>query len=352
MSTTPQKGAFLRDVIEQPKAVEDTLAALTGDAALLDRLGQLRQRRGAIVLTGMGSSLAALYPTHLRLLAAGLPVVLVEAGELLHYAADGLGGEAAVVMVSQSGESVEIVRLLERVAGKAMVLGVTNEPNSTLAGQSDVTLPLRAGTEGIVATKTYVATLAALSVLVGALTGALEAELARARRAVAALRELLGRREAVARTLVGTLGSRPRHLWTIARGPSMASAQAGSLILKEASHTSAEALTGGQFRHGPLEMVESGHRALLFSPAGRTAPIVRRLAEEIARYRGKVVLVGPADHQLPGADLPLVETDALDDTAAPLVEIVAAELLAQAIAEARGHEPGVFRRMGKVTREE
>jgi glucosamine--fructose-6-phosphate aminotransferase (isomerizing) len=351
MSTTPQKGAFLRDVIEQPKAVEDTLAALTGDAALLDRLGQLRQRRGAIVLTGMGSSLAALYPTHLRLLAAGLPAVLVEAGELLHYAADGLEGQT-VVMVSQSGESVEIVRLLERIAGRAVVLGVTNEPNSTLARRSEISLRLRAGSEGIVATKTYVATLTALSVLVGAVLGQLEAELARVRRAAAALRELIGRREALTRTLVETLGSRPRHLWTIARGPSMASAQAGSLILKEASHTAAEALTGGQFRHGPLEMVGAGHRALLFSPAGPTSPLIRRLADEIARYRGKVVLVGPADRQLPGADLPLVETDALDASAAPLVEIVAAELLAQAIAEARGHEPGVFRRMGKVTREE
>jgi glucosamine--fructose-6-phosphate aminotransferase (isomerizing) len=352
MSTTPPKGAFMRDVVEQPGAIEATLDGLVGDAALLDRLGRLRQRRGAFVLTGMGSSLAALYPTHLRLLAAGLPAVLVEAGELLHYAAEGLGEDTVVVMVSQSGESVEIVRLLERIDRKVTVLGVTNEAGSTLAGRAELRLMLRAGVEGIVATKTYVATLAALSVLVGVVTGQLEAELARVRRAVAALRELIGRREAVGRTLVGTLGGRPRHLWMIARGPSMASAQAGSLILKEASHTSAEALTGGQFRHGPLEMVGSGHRALLFSPAGPTAPLVRRLADDIAGYRGKVVLVGPADRGLPGADLPLVETEPVDDAAAPLVEIVAAELLAQAVAEARGHEPGVFRRMGKVTREE
>jgi glucosamine--fructose-6-phosphate aminotransferase (isomerizing) len=255
-------------------------------------------------------------------------------------------------MVSQSGESIEIVRLLERLGGRATVLGVTNEPESTLATRAEITLRLRAGTEGIVATKTYVATLAALSLMVGAMTGALEAELARTRRAAGALRELIGRREAVTRTLVETLGPRPRQLWAIGRGPSMASAQAGALILKEASHTAAEALTGGQFRHGPLEMVGSGHRALLFAPAGPTAAIVRRLAEEIARYRGKVVLVGPREGGLPGADLPLIETEPLDGTAAPLVEIAAAELLAQAIAEARGHEPGVFRRMGKVTREE
>src|SRR5262245_50774166 len=80
MSTTPAKGAFLRDVSEQPSAVEDTLTALAGDPTLLDRLARLRQRGDTVVLTGMGSSLAALYPTHLRLLAAGLPAVLVEAG--------------------------------------------------------------------------------------------------------------------------------------------------------------------------------------------------------------------------------------------------------------------------------
>jgi glucosamine--fructose-6-phosphate aminotransferase (isomerizing) len=345
--------SFLDDVIGQPEAVEETLAQLTGDAALLGRLGELRQRHDSVVLTGMGSSLAALYPTHLRLLRAGVPAVWLEAGELLHYAADGLGPKSAVVMVSQSGESIEITRLLDKLGGANVpVVGITNEPASALAQRADTALVMRAGKEGIVATRTYVATLAALAVLAGALTDTLDAEVARARRAARAMEELISRRDAVTRTLVETLGDRPRQLWTIARGPSLASAMAGALIMKEASHTAAEALSGGQFRHGPLEMVGEGHGALLFSPAGRTAEIVRRLGDDIAQYGGKVVLVGPRDGSLPGADLPLIETEGIDEGAAPLVEIVAVELLADAVARARGHEAGEFRRMGKVTREE
>ena len=344
--------SFLEDVMGQPKAVEDTLTQLTSDASLIGSLGQLRHFHDTIVLTGMGSSLAALYPTHLRLLQAGLPAVWIEAGELFHYASDGLGEKTLVVMVSQSGESIEITRLLDKLSGKVSVVGITNEPASALAKRAETPLVMKAGKEGIVASKTYVATLAALAVLAGALTNTLEEELKRVRRATLAMKELLGRREAVTRTMVGALGNRPRQLWTIGRGPSLATAQAGSLILKEASHTAAEALSGGQFRHGPLEMVEAGHGALLFSPVGKTGIIMRRLGDEIAQYGGKVVLVGPKDDRLPGANLPLVETDKVDESAAPLVEIVAAQLLADAVAQARGHKAGEFRRMGKVTREE
>src|SRR5687767_14244076 len=157
--------SFVDDVIGQPEAVEGTLAQLTGDAALLGRLGELRQRHEAVVLTGMGLSLAALYPTHLRLLGAGVPALWIEAGELLHYASDGLGPKTAVVMVSQSGESIEITRLLDKLDGRNVsVIGVTNEPVSALAKRADTTLVMRAGKEGIVATKTYVATLIALTV--------------------------------------------------------------------------------------------------------------------------------------------------------------------------------------------
>jgi glucosamine--fructose-6-phosphate aminotransferase (isomerizing) len=344
--------SFVDDITGQPQAVEETLAHLTADATVLSQLAQLRLFHDSIVLTGMGSSLAALYPTHLRLLQAGLPSVWIEAGELFHYASDGLGQKTLVVMVSQSGESIEITRLLDKLAGKASILGITNEPDSALARRAELPLVMKAGKEGIVATRTYVATLATLAVLVGALTNTLEEETKKVRRAVVAMRELLGRREAVTRTLTSALGARPRQLWTIARGPSLASAMAGSLVLKEGSHTAAEALSGGQFRHGPLEMVEAGHSALLFSPAGRTAIIVRRLGDDIAQYGGKVVLVGPKDDRLPGATLPLVETDKVDEYSAPFVEIIAAELLTDAVASARGHKAGDFKRMGKVTREE
>jgi glucosamine--fructose-6-phosphate aminotransferase (isomerizing) len=127
---------------------------------------------------------------------------------------------------------------------------------------------------------------------------------------------------------------------------------AGSLILKEASKTNAEALTGGHFRHGPLEMVSSATSALVFSPAGRTTGIARRLAAEMASYGARVAIVGPREPGGKRGGLPLIETPSLDEDVAPLVEIAAAELLAAACARARGHEPGRFERMGKVTREE
>jgi len=332
---------YLGDVLDQPRAVAATVDGLVA-TGVLDRIRAL-PRGVPLVLTGMGSSFAALYGLHLRLLAAGRAAALIEASELVHYAADGLTPEAVLVVASQSGETVEVARLLDRI-GRQTVVGITNHAASTLGRRADLLLPLAAGDEGIVATKTYVATLAAAALLGAALTAASEPRPGAIRAAAEGLRGLLARREELTAALVGALGDRPGQLFLIGRGPSYGSALAGALLLKEASHTAAEPLSGGAFRHGPLEMVSAETSALVFAPAGRTGDLARRLAADIAAYGGRVAVVGPGGATFPAGDV--------DEWLAPLVEIAAPQLLAAAIARARGHTPGRFQRMGKVTTEE
>lgn len=333
--------SFLEDVLAQPEAIERTAVKL-GDAALLRAIAALRGRHDGLMLTGMGASHAALYPAQLSLTAAGVSAACLETGELLHYGAEGIGARTLLVVVSQSGETVEIVRLLDRVAGRATVVGITNEPKSTLAQRADLPLVMDAGREGIVATRTYVATLAALELFAAALTGRGAGAVDRVRGAAQALRALLAR-HAESMELLGERLGAPRELFLVGRGPSFGSAQAGALILKEASHTAAEPLSGGHFRHGPLEMVSPETAAMMFAPAGRTADISSRLAAEIEGYGGRVVQVGPGQ---------AIDTGVIDETLAPFVEVAAPELLAEVLSRARGHETGMFQRMGKVTTEE
>ena len=164
--------SYLHDLIEQPNAVARTIAALADEQGL-DRLsGSLcsgRWRR--VVLTGMGSSYWACRPLYLRLLKEGLTPVMVETGELIHYERDWLSADTLVVAVSQSGRSVEIVRLLECARGRSEIIGVTNTPDSPLATGSAATLLMRAGSECTVSCKTYLATLLALDWLGDLLCG-------------------------------------------------------------------------------------------------------------------------------------------------------------------------------------
>ena len=70
-----------------------------------------------------------------------------------------------LVAVSQSGQTIEVRKIVSEVRGKMKVIGVTNEPTSWLAENSDVVLPMVAGEETGSTSKTYVNTLAVLSML-------------------------------------------------------------------------------------------------------------------------------------------------------------------------------------------
>ena len=85
-----------------------------------------------VVIVGIGASLNAAIPLENFLCSHGIETCTVEAGELLHYRSAVCRG-ATVVVVSRSGESIEIAMLLETLRGSVPIMGVTNEPGSTLA---------------------------------------------------------------------------------------------------------------------------------------------------------------------------------------------------------------------------
>ena len=342
---------FLRDVLAQPAAIEATVSALQADGATLRALTALRGRCDSVVLAGMGTSHAALYPLELRVTEAGIPTSRWEASELLHYGRT-LPARSMVVLASQSGETVEIVRLVERLRGRHTIVGITNNPASTLATHADIVLVTHAGVEGVVASKTYVTTSAAALIAGAALAGDAPLESDRLFAAAAALRSFLDRRDEVTALLRASIGEHPEQLFLVGRGPSFASAQAGALILKEAGHAAAEGLSGGAFRHGPIEMTSPASQVIAFAPRGRTQSIVRQLAAESAERGARVILVGPPDSALPGAGLPIVPTEPTDEDLAPLVDVAVPELLALLYCTTRGIDPGTSRRMGKVTIEE
>src|SRR5262249_16915119 len=142
-------------------------AHLTNDSPLETAVSALRRAmRRRTILTGMGSSLVACYPAFLRLLAAGHAVTWIDLSELLHWGGAQIGADTLLGLVSQWGETVEAVRLLERFSIAGPILAVTNAPASTLARRATYVVPIYAGPEQTVATKSYVTSLLALFLLV------------------------------------------------------------------------------------------------------------------------------------------------------------------------------------------
>src|SRR6185436_20616660 len=153
-----QPTGYLRDILDQPIALRDTLNGLTDLNALrpfAKRLASGELRR--VVLTGMGSSYHALHPLALTLIARGVTAMMIETSELIHHAPTLIEPNTLLVVVSQSGQSPETLKLLEKastlsgglnavkpaVEGRPPIIGVTNTADSPLAKQSDAFLLMR-----------------------------------------------------------------------------------------------------------------------------------------------------------------------------------------------------------------
>lgn len=336
---------YLRDIFNQPVALRDTIIGLAGTEAVrpfASRLASGELRR--IVLTGMGSSFHALHPLCLKLIAHGLTAQMIETSELIHHAPALFGPRTLVVAVSQSGQSIEIIHLLEKNRGA--LLGVTNTGDSPLAKRADAVVLTRAGAESTVSCKTYVAALAALAVVGEMLTGQDTRPI---------LTELTAAPEAMEsyltgwETYVAQLHQQMadiRQLIIVGRGSSLAAVGTAGLIIKEAAHFPTEGMSCAAFRHGPFEMITPELFVLVYSGSEPTRDINARMVSDVQTAGGKAALV--AESSRPGPwSLPSVS-----ECVRPILEILPAQLLSVVLAQLRGHEAGRFQRASKITMNE
>lgn len=339
------EGSYLKDLLAQPDVLQRVgakLAATMLDRTLSDGLWSGRIRR--VVLTGMGSSLHANYPLHRALSHAGLASHWVETAELLLGFESHYKPETLLVAVSQSGESAEIVSLAQRAREFGHVIGITNNEQSSLGRAANTRLTLEAGVESTVSCKTYVATLAVLRWLGAQLiNGNAETVLPELVQAERATRDYLARwREHVAELL--PLLDGVSSVFVTGRADSLATAGTGGLILKESTRQHAEGMSAAAFRHGPLEMAGKKVMVLIFEGDETTAPMHRRLAEDIMRGGGKVALIGAHTDGLKVFQLPAVPA-----AMQPIVEILPVQMLSLALAARDGFEAGRFERASKIT---
>jgi glucosamine--fructose-6-phosphate aminotransferase (isomerizing) len=339
---------FLTEIDQQPGVLRATVAALRGEMAALapwrDRLqsGQLRR----VIFSGMGASSFAPIPAQIDLVGAGVDAFAIESSELLYYQLPLVTPDTLLVLISQSGRSVEIIRLLEALKGRAPVIAITNTADSPLAQQSQAALVMQAGEELTVSTKTFTCTLATLHLLVTALTGGDTSAVADDVLTVAdALEARLPGWKAGAPAIIQRING-CQTIQYLGRGHSMAAAMTGALITKESTKFPTEGMSAAQFRHGPLEITDSRISAFVFTGSGTTQAMRRGLAAEMARLGARVTTIGTADPVDGAAHIPLPPAP---DRLLPILEIAPVHHFAAAFAAHQGYVPGTFRYITKVT---
>jgi glutamine---fructose-6-phosphate transaminase (isomerizing) len=346
---------FFAEIAGQPGALRRAADSLLEARPALEALAAATAGAEAAVLTGMGSSYDACYPAANELAARGVLALHVDTAELLHFRSAVLSRPVVLVVVSQSGESAEVVRLAESLdgAGRPVLVSVTNGLDNELARRSDLRLDTQAGAETGPSTMTFAASIAQLAAVAGAI--ALDPPPRAIERARTATESAASAAELLLEDAAG-LGERLAEavldhgvVAVLGRGPARAAAEMGGLTLKE-SGVMAESFATAAFRHGPFELAGPDLAAVVIATEPETRALDLSVASDLVRAGASVVVLGPDGSGPDGAlGVPIPPVDRLLGSA---VSIVPIQLLAWRLAIERGRTPGAYTRASKVTTRE
>jgi glutamine---fructose-6-phosphate transaminase (isomerizing) len=339
---------------EAATASDAVRAQLRSDTAAIAAIGaELRRLKPRAVITcARGSSdHAATYAKYLIETRAGvLTASAAPSVSSIYGVSQDLRG-CLFIALSQSGRSPDLLASVAAAkAAGAGILALCNSPDAPLVAAADWVIELRAGIEtGVAATKSYLATLAALLRLVAAWTedAALAASLE-------TLPTLMDQSWALDWSAALPPLDAAAHLYVVGRGLGLAAAQEVALKFKETCGLHAEAFSSAELRHGPYALLGPDFPALLLAQSDATRPGVEALSVELARRGVPVMIAGGAggaggEGGAGGAGAILLPTTPALPEIAPLLLVQSAYRLIATLAIRRGFDPDHPAHLRKVT---
>jgi len=336
------------EISEQPEVIRRFLAAEAEHVAEIGR--QLARRRLCYVLmVGRGTSgNAARYGQYLFAALDGLVVAPSTPSLFTMYHTPPCLDHALVIGISQSGQSPDIVGVLEEAHRQnAPTIAITNDLNSPLAAAAQHVVELHAGPErSVAATKTFTAQLAALALL--AMNLAPDPPPSSLLESIPALLEQALRSEPAAQAAAEHMASADRCA-LLGRGFNYATVYEIALKIKELAYVAAEAHSSATFRHGPIAMIEAGFPVAVVD-VGETFRGELAELRRVLRERGATLAVFSDEEQARYLqDLWVPVPRVTPEWLSPLVAVVPGQLWAYHLALARGINPDEPRVISKVT---
>lgn len=354
------KHFMAKEIAEQPVVIADALKHYTGGGA--DPVLQLPEGVDfsgvdRVVMVACGT---ASYACHVAKYwfeqIAGLPAEIDVASEF-RYREPPLSAKGWAVFVSQSGETADTLAALRYAKDKvAKVVSVVNVPTSSIARESDLSLPIMAGVEiGVASTKAFtcqLTVLALLAIKAGLDRGRLDA--AGAAALMAGLRNLPGlMNHALALSApiadIAEDLAEAQDVLFLGRGAMYPLALEGALKLKEISYIHAEGYASGELKHGPIALIDARVPVIVLAPRdGLFDKTVSNMQEVMARH-GKVLLISDAAGvaEAGAGTWRTLTLPEVDPALAPILYAIPAQLLAYHTAIAKGTDVDQPRNLAK-----
>jgi glucosamine--fructose-6-phosphate aminotransferase (isomerizing) len=337
------------EIFEQPERLASLLDNQKTTVMEIAKAIQSRNVQYAFLAARGTSDNAGRYANYLWGAHNRLPLALATPSLFTYYQSPPRLQNALVVGISQSGQSPDIVSVLEEGRRQnCLTLAITNIPDSPLAKAADFVLDIQAGPEkAVAATKTYTTELMAIAMLSAALADSDEQW-----RQLASVSEwaryVLKLDEEIAQ-----MTQRYRYMdqcVVLGRGFNYATAYEWALKLKELTYLIAEPYSSADFQHGPIAMVEGGFPVLAVAPKGKVHDSMKEMLTRLRRDRNaELVIISDDADSLALAQSPIQLPPQIPEWLTPLVSIIPAQLFACHLTQVKGYDTEAPRNITKVT---
>jgi len=337
------------EITEQPERIKSLLASQKKNIEQIAAEIQKRDIQYVFLAARGTSDNAGRYANYLLGAQNGLPLALATPSLFTYYNQPPKLKNALVIGISQSGQSPDIVSVLEE--GKkqnCLTLSLTNEPKSPLAQASEFVIDLKAGPEkAVAATKTYTSELTAVAMLSTALS--------KNKKAWDELEKVSGWMKQVLKQndFISQAAQRYRYIdqtVVLGRGFNYATAFEWALKMKELTYINAEPYSSADFAHGPIAMMVKGYPVFAVAPKGKVfdsmLEMLKRLRSDLS---AELVVISNDKRALSLAQVPLTIPAEVPEWLSPLVSILPAQLFAYHLTLAKGYNTEQPRSIHKVT---
>ena len=337
------------EIFEQPDRLASLLEQQKQTVIEIANVIQSHNVQYAFLAARGTSDNAGRYANYLWGAHNGLPLALATPSLFTYYQSPPRLQNALVVGVSQSGQSPDIVSVLEEGRRQGcLTLAITNVPDSPLAKAADHVLDIQAGEEkAVAATKTYTAELLAIAMLSAALNKSEERwnELSQVPQ--------WAEQSLTLDAVIARISERFRFMSqcvVLGRGFNYATAFEWALKLKELTYIIAEPYSSADFQHGPIAMVEGGFPILAVAPTGKVQDSMLEMLTRLRKEQdAELVVISDNADALSLAQSPIRLPSQIPEWLTPLVSIIPAQLFACHLTQVKRYDTEKPRSITKVT---
>jgi glucosamine--fructose-6-phosphate aminotransferase (isomerizing) len=348
------RGAYphfmLKEIFEQPEAVENALRGRVNHAEGVAKLGglesvqdRLQQARHLIVISCGTSYYAGLFARYAFETLTDLTVETELASEF-RYRKLNLRQNTVVLAISQSGETANTLAALREAKRKgATVLGLVNVVGSSIARETHAGVYSHAGVEvGVASTKSFVSQITILTLMAILMGRTRDMSYEQGATLLQGLEKLpdqiretlqqSGRILELAQKYFGY-----SHFLYIGRKYRYPIALEGALKLKEIAYIHAEGYAAGEMKHGPIALVDPAFPTMAIAPEDASYEKVISNVQEIRAREGRIIAITTAGNAKLGALVDdVIEVPHNHDLLMPVLTVVPLQLFAYHCAVLRG----------------